>query len=53
MSEERITTAATRLSIEVMERVKASARAADRSVSAELRRLINNAYGPATDQAQR
>ena len=46
MSEPTVTIAATRVSPEVLARIKASARAADRSVSAELRRLINATYAP-------
>jgi hypothetical protein len=44
MSEQMVTVAATRVSRDVLERIKECARASDRSVSAELRRLINATY---------
>jgi hypothetical protein len=47
MENEMVSVAATRVTRTVLERIKECARASDRSVSAELRRLINATYSAA------
>ena len=48
MAEQMVSIAATRVSRSVLERIKQCAKASDRSVSAELRRLINATYSAPT-----